>query len=100
MQMEQTMNIKESSKDTEYGFFFIVYEDGRSLQCCLKERNQDEDERGVNGPIFLNQIDSDDSGFDDGLSYDCNEWVIKEVGHEATLKIILDAAKKAGIEVV
>jgi hypothetical protein len=94
------VKIKETGIEMEYGFFFLVYEDGRSLQCCLEEKEQKEEDRFLNGPKFLNQIDSENSGFDDGLSYDCNEWLIEEIGHDETLKIILDAARSDGIEII
>src|SRR5690554_2415684 len=66
--------------DLETGFFWIEFSNGKSLQCCLKEQRQDEQELYENGPIFLEQIELDNNGHNEGICYDVNKWARDEDG--------------------
>jgi len=76
----------------EHGFFFVEFNNSKSLQCCLK---YDENEQ-----MFLNQIERRDSGFDEGLCADCNDWALADIDGCDVLGFLIGEAKKAGVEIV
>ncbi|MBB1438389.1 hypothetical protein [Shewanella sp. SG41-4] len=85
--------------NTESGFFHVEFSTGNSLQCCLKHLRQSEDEFFENGPIFLNQIEHDNSGFDDGLCADCNEWAFVDGEKEHILEFLINRARENGVQI-
>lgn len=87
--------------DLETGFFWVEFEDGKSLQCCLKAAKQDEQDLHDNGPQYLKQIEIDNNGFDEGLSYDCNAWAKDEDGEMGHVQdLLIEQARQYGIEIV
>lgn len=76
----------------EYGFFFIEFANGKSVQCCLVE--------GARGG-YVKKINKDDCGSNEGLSYDNNEWAIGEDGDFSEInQMMFKEARKLGIKVV
>ncbi|MBO1894258.1 hypothetical protein HNW13_000360 [Shewanella sp. BF02_Schw] len=94
------LKVTNVESKTEDGFFFVEFSTGKSLQCCLKALNQSEDELMENGPIFLNQIEHDNSGFDDGLCADCNEWALVDGENEHILEFLIDRARENGVHII
>ena len=87
-----TLKIVNTDYDLESGFFWIEFQNGKSIQCCLVQN----DDSG-----FVAQINSDDTGASEGLSSDNNEWALGDDcdwGHINNLLII--EAKKLGIEII
>ena len=85
------MNVVNAEANIEYGFFFVEFEGGKSLQCCLVH----------NGEGFEMKINSKDSGFDQGLSYDCNEWAAGEDGEIGHIEdFLLEQAREIGLQIV
>lgn len=95
------MAIKNVEADIEHGFFFVEFENGKSLQCCLKAQRQTEEELFHNGVIFLNQIEVGNSGFNEGLCADCNEWAVGEDDEwEHIEEFLIEQARSNGVEIV
>lgn len=93
--------IKNAECDTETGFFYIEFEGTvDTIQCCIEQKEQSNEDFYKNGPIFLEKIDSGDSGYNRGNCRDCNEWAFKQYGDDAVLGLLLSEAKKHGIEVL
>ena len=83
--------------DLESGFFWVEFENGESLQCCLKGiRDEDGDYVG-----YATQVEIGNSGFDAGLSWDCNQWAAGEDGEVGHIEdFLLEQARKAGLQIV
>lgn len=92
------LTVTNRDQDLETGFFWVEFENGKSLQCCLKEQYQDEQEIFENGPIFLEQIELDNNGYNDGICLDVNAWAADEDGE--VNDFIIEQARKAGLEIV
>lgn len=93
------LKIEDINVYIDDGFFNVIFEDEdrrsiRSIQCCLK---QDFDAEEL---TFLEKIDYLNSGFDDGMSYDCNRWAIKLYGRDAVLDFLVEQAEKNGVEII
>lgn len=88
--------VKNSEVDTEFGFFFVELQNGKSLQCCLK---QYQDHEGGE-PYFLKQIEIDNSGYSDGLCADCNNWAVIDNEWSHIEEFLIDHARLAGVEIV
>jgi hypothetical protein len=90
------LKIIQSVSLQEYGFFFVEFDNGLSVQCCLKANKR------IGGEFcgYANQIEGDNSGFNEGISFDCNAWAIIKYGEDAVLDFLVDAARKKGIEIV
>lgn len=93
--------VVNAEANVEHGFFFVEFDNGKSLQCCLKAAKQDEQDLHDNGPQYLNQIEIDNNGFDEGLSYDANEWAQDEDGEMGHVQdLLIEQARQYGIEIV
>jgi hypothetical protein len=55
---------------SESGFFHIEFINGEILQCCVQHGSRVE---------YLKQINSHDSGFDDGICGDVNDWCYEQI---------------------
>lgn len=84
----KNLTIVNADYNTEYGFFWVEFNNGKSIQCCLMS----DDEGG-----YLEQIDSNDYGAWEGCSADCNEWVDGKFDVE---EVLFSEAKKIGLEVI
>ena len=86
------LKIVNTAYDLDLGFFWVEFETGKSLQCCLV---QDDDF------AYLPKINSNDTGSSEGLSSDNNEWAVGDDcdwGHINDL--LISEAKKVGIEII
>ena len=89
--------IKNREANLVHGFFFVEFFDGRSLQCCLVSKLDNEND----DPYFVEQIEADNSGHDEGLSYDCNKWAADEDGGLEHVELFLiEQARMVGVEIV
>ena len=84
--------VTKSDYDLESGFFWVEFENNKSLQCCLKGiRDEDGDYAGYSA-----QVEIDNNGHDDGICADVNAWA-----KDADVKdFLLDQARKAGLQIV
>ena len=64
------LKIVNTDFDLDTGFFWIEFENDKSLQCCLQLRK---DEKG-----YKKSIKADDNGSSEGLSGDNNDWALDE----------------------
>jgi hypothetical protein len=94
------LKVTNIESNTEFGFFFVEFSNGKSLQCCLKALRQSEEEHFENGPIFLNQIEHDNSGFSDGLCADCNEWAVVDGEWGHIIDFLIERARENGVQIV
>ena len=60
--------IKNSESNTEHGFYFVEFENGNSLQCCLVSSKKNDFEE----QYFHNQIEMGNSGYSEGPFY--RDW--------------------------
>ena len=78
--------------DLELGFFWVEFENGKSLQCCLKGiRDEDGDYVG-----YSTQVEIDNNGHDWGICAEVNEWA-KDADVE---DFLLEQARKVGLQIV
>lgn len=96
------LNVVNREYNLETGFFWVEFENGKSLQCCLVEQHQTDEERYKSGrSIYLEQVDINDNGFDYGLSWDNNQWAVGEDGEaEHIEEFLIEQAKQAGLEII
>ncbi len=94
------LTVINAESDMENGFFFVEFSNGKSLQCCLKVLRQNEEDFFENGPIFLNQIEHDNSGFSYGVCGDCNEWAVVDGEWGHILDFLVDTARTHGVQIV
>lgn len=85
------MNVANREYSLESGFFWVEFENGESLQCCLEVI----DDTGS----YKAEIKEDDNGFDEGLSRDCNRWA-SQCGWDHINDFLLEQARQAGLEIV
>lgn len=89
------MNIIDSDYNIINGFFWVEFQDGKSLQVCL------ENDLGR----YLKTINLSDCGIDTGMCLDCNDWFFERnkglVHYDQKIaeakSIIAKEAKKHGI---
>ena len=87
------LKIVNTDYDLDLGFFWIEFENGKSLQCCL---NQRKDLKG-----YKKEIDSNDNGSHWGLSGDNNEWALGEDQDFGEINNLLHReARKLGIKII
>lgn len=84
--------ITKRDYDLESGFFWVEFDNGESLQCCLKGI-RDEDGNYVG---YSAQVEIDNNGYDDGICADVNEWA-KDADVE---DFLLEQARKVGLQIV
>ena len=91
------LNVVNAEASLKYGFFWVEFENGKSLQCCL-EVIYDEDGQYVG---YAEQIDANDTGFDEGVCWDCNEWAAGEDGEAEHINdFLIEQARKVGLQIV
>ena len=94
----QNLEIKNVEFDLENGFFWVEFENGKVLQCCLKEQNQDENKNGL---VFMEAIEVCNNGYNDGICWDANEWAADEDGDvEHINDFLIEQAREIGLEIV
>ena len=81
----------ETDVMTDYGFFVVKTECGKSLNICLEQRKD--------GEGFKKEIDGD-GGFDGGTCGDANGEAIEQYGSSEVLEFMLREARKAGIKTI
>lgn len=89
-----TLEITNVESDTEHGFFFVVFGNGESIQCCLQSNPQDL------GSPYLEQVHTWDNGHDYGICRDVNAWAVENGDWEYINQFLLTQARKNGIRVV
>lgn len=100
----QNLTVKNREADLEAGFFWVEFTNGQSLQCCLKELQQTEEEHDANGTIYLNQIEVGGNGHSEGICADVNGWAAQsdnedDLWDEVEL-FLIEQARSAGVEIV
>ena len=86
------LKIVNTDYDLDLGFFWVEFENGKSLQCCLV---QDADF------AYLPKINSNDTGSSEGLSSDNNEWALGEDQDFGEINdLLISEAKKLNIEII
>lgn len=87
------LKIVKTDYDLYSGFFWIEFENEKSLQCCLSQRK---DLKG-----YKKEIDSNDNGSHWGISGDNNEWALGETQDFGEINNILyREARKLGIKII
>ena len=88
--------IKNRESDTESGFFWIEFESGKSLQCCLVSKQDSCDDE----PYFVDAIETDNSGYNDGICGDVNEWASVNNEWDHIEYFLIEQARKCGVSIV
>ena len=92
----QNLEIINRDFDLQNGFFWVEFENGKILQCCLKAVY---DENGLIG--FNEQVELDNNGYNDGVCWDANEWAQDEDGEHAHIQdFLIEQAREIGLEIV
>lgn len=96
------MKIKSFDYDLETGFAWIIVDDQAcgewTVQCCLKDNGYNA-ENGENVG-FIEAIDQDDCGHNDGICGDVNEKAFNFWGENRCMTALFDKARDMGIELV
>lgn len=94
------LNVVNRDYDLDSGFFWVEFENGKSLQCCLVQARRGDD-LAEYGALYLGQVELDNNGFDDGLSYDNNAWAKDEDGEMGHINgFLIEQARMCGLEIV
>lgn len=89
----RNLTIVNTEFNTEHGFFWVEFNNGKSIQCCLVARKD--------GNGCTKQIDRNDCGSNEGLSFDNNEWALNEDNDFAEINdLMFKEAKKLGIKII
>lgn len=83
------MKITNTDYDLDAGFFWVEFENEKSIQCCLDHAKDDF--------IHIKRV-IDNGGYDDGLSGDCNEWFFDEFGKDECLKLLKKESRELNIK--
>ena len=89
------LKVINAESNLEHGFFFVELDNGKSLQCCLKQHGSDDE-----GYYFANQIEVDNNGYSDGICADANEWAADEYEWGHIQDFLIDQARGSGVEIV
>lgn len=88
------LKINNVEANLETGFFFVEFEDGRSLQCCLDAKGDEWDH------WFISQIEVGNNGFNEASSADCNEWAVVDGGWDHIELFLIEQARANGVDIV
>ena len=81
----------------ESGFFWVEFENGKSLQLCL---NAELDNDGALVK-YAPQVSIYDNGYYEGLSRDNNQWAADEYGGtEHIEEFLFEQARQCGLQIV
>lgn len=82
------LKITNRDYDLEHGFFWVEFENGKSLQCCLKGGQK--------------SIEAGNSGHDDGMSLDRNSWAVEQeiADWEEVELFLIEQARQVGIDII
>lgn len=96
------LKVTNTEHNLESGFFWVEFENGKTLQLCLIEKKQTEEEHFKNGSIYQPKISASDNGFNSGLCADCNSWAVDNEEHEwgHIEDFLLEKAREAGLEII
>lgn len=88
------LKVINSDYDLDVGFFWITFENSKSLQCCLQYRKDEK--------RYKKSIKADDSGLDVGLSGENNLWALTEYNADnyQIKKLLYKHARKSNIKIV
>ena len=87
------LKVIDREYNLESGFFWVEFEDGGSLQCCLKAKHD--------GLGYEAQIDTNNTGFDQGLSWNNNKWASHDDSEcEHIDDFLLEQAQKVGLQLI
>lgn len=90
------LNVVNREYSLESGFFWVEFENGKSLQCCLVSLGND----GCYTE-YAPQVDINNNGFDDGLSWDNNQWAADEDGETWHIEeFLINQARQCGLQIV
>ena len=92
MKMEN-LSVKNAEYDLEAGFFWVVFENGKSIQCCLTER--------ADGNGFKKVINFADPAIEWGINADVNAWAVTaDDNYEFIYAVLKREARKAGVRII
>lgn len=90
------MKIINRDYDLDSGFFWVEFEGGQSLQCCLKQYGSEDE-----GFYYKKEIELDNNGYNEGQNWDCNEWAQDEDGYADRIEeFLIEQAREIGIQIV
>lgn len=94
------LKVTNTECNLERGFFWVEFENGKTLQLCLVEKKQTEFEHFMNGTIYEPKISASDNGYNRGLCADCNSWAVDDDEWGHIEEFLLEKAREAGLEIV
>ena len=81
----------------ESGFFWVEFEDGRSLQLCLNAV-LDNDGALIK---YTPHVSINDNGYYEGLSRDNNQWAADTDGNTGHIEeFLIEQARQCGLQIV
>ena len=86
------LNITNVEYDLDNGFFWIEFDNEKSIQCCLMKRKD--------GDGFKKAINFDDPGVAWGICADVNAWAAPNGDYEFVYTTIKHEARKAGVRII
>ncbi|MGL6121469.1 MAG: hypothetical protein ACRC1W_00225 [Shewanella sp.] len=88
-----SLKVVNSGAVVEDGYYFVEFEDGKILQCCLVA--------SFDNSHFLNEVDCTNSGFTSGPCAECNEWAVGADGDWLHIdQFLIDKATADGVLIV
>lgn len=95
------LSVTNVDYDLTEGFFWVGFENGKSLQCCLVSKRDSVDDE----PYYVMSLEIDNLGHSDGLCADCNEWAVDysessggEWGHISDF--LIEQARTHGLQII
>ena len=87
----KNLTVVNADFDQEIGFFWVEFNNGKSIQCCLIARKD--------GNGFTKKIDRNDNGSSWGVCGDTNEWAAIEGDYTEVNEMLHREARKLGIKI-
>ena len=88
----KNLNITDVTCSLICGYFWVEFDNGRSIQCCLMKRKD--------GDGFEKAINFDDPGIAWGICADVNAWAAPDDDYEFVYTTIKREARKAGVRII
>jgi hypothetical protein len=90
------LKIVNRDYDIEAGFFWVEFDGGKSLQCCLVTKQDDCDSE----PYHTAEIEVGNSGYTEGLCAECNEWGALDDEWSHIEDFLIEQARLKGIQII
>lgn len=94
------LTITNREFDLNTGFFWVEFENGKSLQCCLKQEFDLDNEGNEVNHHYVAEIDESDCGYDEGICAENNEWALDGENDWDVNQFLMEQAREVGLQIV